>query len=59
MKTLQNQIKKILNDSKLPKFDINDYTLYKQIGEGSYGVIYQAYNNNDKKKICFKKNNCS
>jgi serine/threonine protein kinase len=55
MKTLQNQIKKILNDSKLPKFDINDYTLYKQIGEGSYGVIYQAYNNNDKKKYALKK----
>ncbi len=55
MKTLQNQIKKILNDSKLPKFDINDYTLYKQIGEGSYGVIYQAYNNHDKKKYALKK----
>ena len=55
IKSLQKQINKILNDSKLPKFDINDYTLYKQIGEGSYGVIYQAYNNHDKKKYALKK----
>jgi serine/threonine protein kinase len=52
---LQKQIDKILNESKLPKFNIDDYTLYKQIGEGSYGVIYQAFNNNDKKKYALKK----
>ena len=55
IKMLQKQIDKILNESKLPKFNIDDYTLYKQIGEGSYGVIYQAFNNNDKKKYALKK----
>ena len=54
-KLLQKQIDKILNESKLPKFNIDDYTLYKQIGEGSYGVIYQAFNNHDKKKYALKK----
>ena len=52
---IQKQIDKILNNTKLPKFDINDYTLYKQIGEGSYGVIYQAFNNKDRKKYAMKK----
>ncbi len=52
---IQNQIDKILNKTKLPKFDINDYTLYKQIGEGSYGVIYQTYNNKNRKKFAMKK----
>ena len=51
----QIQIDKILNNTKLPKFDINDYTLYKQVGEGSYGVIYQAFNNKDRKKYAMKK----
>ncbi len=55
IKMLQKQIDKILNESKLPKFNIDDYTLYKQIGEGSYGVIYQAFNNHDKKKYALKK----
>ena len=55
LKNYEKQIEKILNESKLPKFDIKDYTLYKQIGEGSYGVIYQAYNNNDRKKYAMKK----
>ena len=54
-KMTQIQIDKILNNTKLPKFDINDYTLYKQIGEGSYGVIYQAYYNKDRKKYAMKK----
>ena len=52
---LQKEIDKFLKKSKLPKFDINDYTLYKQIGEGSYGVIYQAFNNKDRKKYGMKK----
>ena len=51
LKNLQKQIDKILNESKIPKFDINDYSLYKQIGEGSYGVIYHSYNNHDKKNM--------
>jgi ribosomal protein L37E len=52
---LQKEIDKFLKKSKLPKFNINDYTLYKQIGEGSYGVIYQAFNNKDRKKYGMKK----
>jgi hypothetical protein len=41
LKPLEDQIKQVTFDAKkLEKFDINDYTFIKQVGQGSYGVIY-------------------
>ena len=41
--------------SKIPKFNIEEFTLHGQLGEGSYGIIYRAINNKTKKEYALKK----
>ena len=45
----------ILNRSKIPKIKIEEYILYKKLGEGSYGVIYSVFKQNENKLYALKK----
>ena len=53
--SIQRQIKKILSKGKLPQFNIDNYQTEKQIGEGSFGFIYQVMNKKTKMKYAMKK----
>ena len=53
--SIQRQIKKILSKGKLPQFNIENYQIEKQIGEGSFGFIYQVMNKKTKMKYAMKK----
>ena len=35
--------------------NVEDYTLVKKIGEGSYGIIFKAIGKKDKKEFALKK----
>ena len=52
---IQHQIKKILCKGKLPQFQIDNYEIVRQIGEGSFGFIYQVINKKTKIKYAMKK----
>ena len=53
---IKEEIKNILAQGDIPEFEVEEYTLFKQLGEGSYGVIYSVYNNKDhSKKYAMKK----
>ena len=53
---IKEEIKNILAQGDIPEFEVEEYTLFKQLGEGSYGVIYSVYNNRDhSKKYAMKK----
>ena len=43
---INKEIKRILSKGKIPQFKIEDYHIVKQLGEGSYGVIYRVVDNN-------------
>ena len=43
---ISKEIKRILSKGKIPQFRIEDYHIVKQLGEGSYGVIYRVVDNN-------------
>ena len=45
----------ILSRSKIPIIKIEEYILYKKLGEGSYGVIYSVFKKNEKKLYALKK----
>ena len=42
---VNKEIKRILSKGKIPEFRIEDYHIVKQLGEGSYGVIYRVVDN--------------
>ena len=52
---IQNQIKTILSKGKLPLFNIKNYIIRKQIGDGSYGFIYQVVQKDTRKEYAIKK----
>ena len=52
---LQRKLKRIISRGKLPRFDLDKFTIEKQIGDGSFGVIYSVYNNKTKKRYAMKK----
>ena len=45
----------ILSRSKIPLINIEEYILYKKLGEGSYGVIYSVFKKKEKKLYALKK----
>ena len=45
----------ILSRSKIPIINIEEFILYKKLGEGSYGIIYSVYRQNEKKLYALKK----
>ena len=53
--SIQTKIKKILSKGKLPIFNIDNYKIEKQIGEGSFGHIYQVMNKKNYIKYAMKK----
>ena len=53
--SIQRQIKKILSKGKLPQFNIDNYKIEKQIGEGSFGLIFQVINKKTSMKYAMKK----
>ena len=52
---LQKQLKLLLYSSNLPKFNIDFYVIKNQIGVGTFGVIFQAYNIKTRCKYALKK----
>ena len=53
--SIQTKIKKILLKGHLPIFNIDNYKIEKQIGEGSFGLIYQVTNKKNYIKYAMKK----
>ena len=53
--SLQSQIIKILSKGNLPIFNIENYKIERQIGEGSFGLIYQVMNKKSYIKYAMKK----
>ena len=51
----QRRLKRIISRGRLPRFNLDNFTIEKQIGDGSFGVIYSIYNNKTKKKYAMKK----
>jgi len=54
-KSLQKRVNNLLQKGKIPDFNMEEYTIQKHLGEGSYGVIYSVFNNKSKKKYAMKK----
>ena len=52
---IQNKIKTMLSKGKLPLFNIKNYIIKKQIGDGSYGFIYQVVQKDTRKEYAIKK----
>ena len=52
---IQRRLKKVLSKGKLPQFIVENYTVTRQIGEGSFGAIFEVYNNDTKIKYAMKK----
>ena len=52
---MQRRLKKILLKGRLPRFDLNKFSVDKQIGDGSFGVIYLVHHNKSKRKYAMKK----
>ena len=52
---IQRRLKRIISRGKLPRFNLDNFTIEKQIGDGSFGVIYSIYNKKTKKKYAMKK----
>ena len=52
---IQRRLKKVLMKGNLPRFNINNYTIIKQIGDGSFGAIYKICNNKTKIEYAIKK----
>ena len=52
---LQQKLKKVLIKGNLPRFNIENYTIVEQIGDGSFGAIYKIYNNKTKIEYAIKK----
>ena len=54
-KKIQTKIKEILSKGKLPLFDIKNYIIRKQIGDGSYGFIYKVVQKYTREEYAIKK----
>ena len=52
---IQKSLKRILEKGKLPQFQIENYKILKELGEGSFGVIYEVINKISKIKYAIKK----
>ena len=52
---IENGIKKLLEKGRLPRFNIDNYTIEKKIGDGAFGVLFSVTNNKTNKKYALKK----
>lgn len=53
--SIQRKMKCILSKGKLPLFNIDNYAIEKQIGEGSFGLIFRVVNKKTNIKYAMKK----
>ena len=52
---LNKRIVHILSNAKIEQFKMEDYTIYRKLGEGSYGIIHCLINEKTKEKFALKK----
>jgi len=52
---VMKRISNISSKFTIPMMNIEDYTLVKKIGEGSYGIIFKAIGKKDNKEFALKK----
>ena len=52
---LNRRISNIISKCSIPLMNVEDYILYRKIGEGSYGIIFSVINKKDKKQYALKK----
>ena len=52
---IQHKLKKIISKGRLPQFILENYMVVKQLGEGSFGAIFEVVNNHTKIKYAMKK----
>ena len=55
--TIKMRLISIVSRSNLPLFDVDNYLIWKKIGDGSNGEIFEISNNNTDKKYALKKLN--
>ena len=55
LRKMERRINRILQNGKLEQFDIDDYNIMRQLGEGSYGIIFQVQEKETKKRYALKK----
>ena len=51
---IENKIKKVIEKSNIPSFNIKEYKILKSIGEGTFGVIYEVMNKLTSEKNAMK-----
>ena len=49
------QINQILSSCKIPRFNLDEYTINRKIGEGSYGIIHSLIKTKTNEKFALKK----
>ena len=49
------QINQILSSCKIPRFNLEEYTINRKIGEGSYGIIHSLIKTKTNEKFALKK----
>ena len=52
---ITKRINHILANTKINQFNLDDYTFYRKLGEGSYGVIHCLIHEKTKEKFALKK----
>ena len=52
---IQRRLKRILKKGRLPRFDLDKYHIDRQIGDGSFGVIFLVHHKKSKNKYAMKK----
>ena len=52
---VMKRISNITSKCSIPMMNVEDYTLVKKIGEGSYGIIFKAIGKKDNKEFALKK----
>ena len=52
---ITKRINHILNNTKIAQFNLEDYSIYRKLGEGSYGIIHCIIHEKTKEKFALKK----
>ena len=52
---VNRRISNIISKCTIPLMNVEDYILYRKIGEGSYGIIFSVISKKDKKQYALKK----
>ena len=52
---ITKRINHILNNTKISQFNLEDYSIYRKLGEGSYGIIHCIIHEKTKEKYALKK----